>query len=212
VIPLDFAYGIGSGLIIAAVLYLVLRWTAARESSEGDWPPPGALRPSFAHLEDPLGLDGTALAPASPDVPPTTVETLPPSPAVDPPPYRPIAPTAVRSSRPRDEGPGPPRSAPAPETLRLSQRVILHVYAQGILPPGEVAPLALCQAGFVEALGIPQAGLAAVLRRLEAAGVLVTERGHVRGRDRRLKIYRLTPRGVDVARELRTRSHRRSGR
>ncbi|MFI5415146.1 MAG: hypothetical protein ACHQ16_05720, partial [Candidatus Lutacidiplasmatales archaeon] len=93
--------------------------------------------------------------------------------------------------------------------LRLSQRVILHVYAQGVQGHGEVAAPGLCQAGMVEALGIPQAGLAAVLRRLEAAGVLLGEKGHVRGHDRRLKVYRLSPRGLELARELRTRAHRR---
>jgi DNA-binding PadR family transcriptional regulator len=64
----------------------------------------------------------------------------------------------------------------------------------------------------VEALGIPQAGLAAVLRRLEAAGVLTTERGHVEGRDRRLKVYRLSSRGLEVAKELRRRAPKAPGR
>jgi DNA-binding MarR family transcriptional regulator len=100
------------------------------------------------------------------------------------------------------------RSAPS-DTLRLSQRVILHIYVQGIRTPGEVAPLALCQAGMVESLGIPQGGLAAVLRRLEAAGILLAEREHVQGRDRRLKVYRLSARGLELARELRSRSSRR---
>jgi DNA-binding PadR family transcriptional regulator len=83
--------------------------------------------------------------------------------------------------------------------------VILHVYAEGSVAPGSVAPIALCQRGIGEGLGVPQAGLAAVLRRLEAAGVLVGERAHVRGRDRRLKVYRLTPRGLELAREIRSR-------
>lgn len=94
------------------------------------------------------------------------------------------------------------------DRVRLSSRVILHIYAQGELPPGAVAPPGFCQAGIGEALGISQGGLAAVLRRLEATGVFTTERGHVRGRDRRLKIYRLSARGLALARELRARGDR----
>ncbi|MCI4366650.1 MAG: hypothetical protein L3K08_02740 [Thermoplasmata archaeon] len=74
-----------------------------------------------------------------------------------------------------------------------------------------MAPPGLCQAGIGEALGVTQGGLAAVLRRLEAAGIFTVERGHVRGRDRRLKIYRLSSYGLEVARELRGRSARKPG-
>jgi len=210
VIPVEFAYGLAAGLAIAAALYLLLLWRSRRMAVLDD-PPDGAQWSA-------IGNGGAPSAPndASPD---------PPSPfAGRPDPELPDGPASLSgpriSSDPRAVGPSlgndvaraRPRASAPNESLRLSQRVILHVYAQGDLPPGAVAPPGLCQAGIVEALGIPQAGLAAVLRRLEAAGILTTERGHVRGHDRRLKVYRLSARGLQVATELRGRSRVRLGR
>ncbi|MCI4319718.1 MAG: hypothetical protein L3K23_06280 [Thermoplasmata archaeon] len=210
-IPLEFAYGIGAGLGAAAGLYLLL-WWRARRIALGSPPPDGAVqdRLVFTGLPNGAGSHASGALSTSPEHR-TPERERPPSTAnsYDPPLRLPVGPMpegpVVASSESR-------RSLPPPETLRLSQRVILHVYGQGHLPPGEVAPPGLCQAGIVEALGIPQAGLAAVLRRLEAAGVLTTERGHVRGHDRRLKIYRLSSRGVEVAKELRARRPPPSGR
>jgi DNA-binding MarR family transcriptional regulator len=200
VIPADFAYGLASGLAVAAVLYVLLWWWTRRTTRSATLPdadPSPQKRPPPSEETAPLNSGG-ADRPAAPVAPPP----WPPSP--------PDAGTSLSSGPARSAD--PPKSLPPKETLRLSHRVILHVYAQGTLAPGEVAPPGLCQAGMVEALGIPQTGLAAVLRRLEAAEVLTTERGHVRGHDRRLKIYRLSPRGLELARELRTRTHRASRR
>jgi DNA-binding MarR family transcriptional regulator len=207
-IPLEFVYGLAAGLALAVGLYLLLRWLA-RRSASAPIPPGGAV-----WVEDPgrggsnsRGPDGSP-DPAQSPPPPTTGNAdavAPPAPVLHLPPTGPNAASVRASTAPPASG----RSVPATETLRLSQRVILHVYALGVVPPGETAPPGLCQAGIVDALGIPQAGLAAVLRRLEAAGVLTTERGHVRGHDRRLKVYRLSDRGLEIARELRTRAHRR---
>ncbi|MCI4325640.1 MAG: hypothetical protein L3K00_07165 [Thermoplasmata archaeon] len=189
----DFLLGLSLGLALAAAVYGLLWWMGRPARGPGFVPP--------THRS-------TSGAP-----PPTPVSDSPePEPQMapagaDPPAESPHAATGTASA-PRS-GPSGGRNPAADETLRLSQRLILHVYAQGIRPSGEVAPLALCQAGMVEALGIPQAGLAAVLRRLEAAGILLAERSHVQGRDRRLKVYRLSERGLVLARELRTRSSRR---
>ncbi|MCI4336801.1 MAG: MarR family winged helix-turn-helix transcriptional regulator [Thermoplasmata archaeon] len=207
-VNLEFVYGLAAGLAVAGALFWGLRWQSQRVA--GSEPPPeGAMFSRFAEsatpsaagfgpLDGPVHLAALAGALATPgaalsaravsselfeaDIPAQVGLTFPR-------PARDVAPT---------------RSVPK-STLRLSQRVILHIYSNGDLPPGAVAPPGLCQAGIVEALGIPQAGLAAVLRRLEAAGILVTERGHVRGHDRRLKIYRLSTRGLELARELRSR-------
>ncbi|MCI4319074.1 MAG: helix-turn-helix transcriptional regulator [Thermoplasmata archaeon] len=88
-------------------------------------------------------------------------------------------------------------------TLQLSHRVVLHVYGQGVVALGEVAPRALCQAGMREALAARQGALAGVLQRLESAGIIARSTGHVQGMDRRVKVYRLTPRGEGLARQLR---------
>jgi DNA-binding MarR family transcriptional regulator len=201
VIPAEFAYGLGSGLIVAAVLYLVLRWRARQTASKS--PPPVAA--AHAHEDPPRSeMEPAPVLPAEPVTP------------VRPPPNEtPPSDVAVDSSGGPATGVDVPDPSPKPsktsrETLRLSQRIILHVYGQGTLRAGDVAPPGLCQAGIGEALGIPQGGLAAVLRRLEAADILVAERGHVRGHDRRLKVYRLTQRGLELAKELRTRPVHRS--
>jgi DNA-binding MarR family transcriptional regulator len=203
VIPLDFLLGLSAGLVLAGALYLFIRWRSRRSAPTG--PPPAGAMSSTTDTSEWSAPRPLAIAPDRPtDLAPTGTapgvsEPIPAS-----------TPAIVRPSSP-DPNVRPVRSdLPATDRFRLSQRVILHVYAQGILAPGEVAPDGLCQAGMGEALGIPQSGLAAVLRRLEAAGIFTTERGHVRGRDRRLKIYRLTSRGLQVAKELRTRAPRRT--
>ncbi|HEY6237565.1 MAG TPA: hypothetical protein VIZ68_00060 [Thermoplasmata archaeon] len=95
-------------------------------------------------------------------------------------------------------------ASPDPD-LRLSQRVVLHVARQGVVGPHEVAPRALSQGGMVEALAVPQGVLTGVLRRLVGAEVLSERREHAAGVDRRVKVYRLTPLGEQVARDLRRR-------
>lgn len=99
-----------------------------------------------------------------------------------------------------------PASLPTPgpvEALRLSQRIVIHLAAQGSAGPYDVAPPGVTQAGMSAALGARQNALTNVLRRLIDGGVLEQEVRHVRGQPRRLKTYRLTSRGELLARELR---------
>jgi PKD repeat protein len=100
------------------------------------------------------------------------------------------------------EGRLPSPASPPEGSLRVSQRVILHLAQQGWLGENEVASVPFTQAGMSSALGIPQTSLTNVLRRLIAAGVISQDVRHVRGRDRRLKVYRLTPKGEALARDL----------
>jgi DNA-binding MarR family transcriptional regulator len=88
-------------------------------------------------------------------------------------------------------------------SLRISQRIVLHVYAQGRIARDDVAPSGLCQAGMSEALDEPQTHLAKPLARLVAGGVLLVDRRHVSGKSRRLLVYTLTPLGEALARDLR---------
>jgi DNA-binding MarR family transcriptional regulator len=90
-----------------------------------------------------------------------------------------------------------------PEALRLSQRVVLHLARLGALQADEIASEGFTQAGMAAAVGSGQNVLTNVLRRLEAAGVVVSDVRHVRGRPRRVKVYRLTPRGEALAHDLR---------
>ncbi|MCI4337694.1 MAG: PKD domain-containing protein [Thermoplasmata archaeon] len=123
-------------------------------------------------------------------------------PGLPPPP-----PMGVGPSR-RTEPPGPGVPAlpvpPRSDRLQLTQRVILHIGAQGLLGPDDVAPFELTQGGMVEHLRASQNTVTNVLRRLVAAGVLSQEVRHVQGRPRRLRVYRFTGRGESIYRDLRT--------
>jgi len=57
----------------------------------------------------------------------------------------------------------------------------------------------------IEELEMRQGALTGVLRRLVSAQVLEESREHVRGVDRRVKVYRLTPTGERLVRQLRSR-------
>ncbi|MCI4321353.1 MAG: PKD domain-containing protein [Thermoplasmata archaeon] len=92
------------------------------------------------------------------------------------------------------------------ERVQLTQRVILHIGAQGRQTADEVGPVALTQAGMARGLEVTQNSLTNVLRRLVAAGVLQQDVRHVSGQPRRLRVYRFTDRGEAVYRDLRSRS------
>lgn len=85
----------------------------------------------------------------------------------------------------------------------LSEQILLHLMAQGVLSRDAVAPRALTQEGISEALGRPQSSFARVLQRLNEQGLLEVQTRHVRGVARRRKVYVLTPRGREVAKEVR---------
>lgn len=91
------------------------------------------------------------------------------------------------------------------ERLKLSQRIVVHLSMQGRLYDDEIATPAFTQAGMAEALGVGQSPLSNTLRRLVLGGVLSQDVRHVRGRPKRLKVYRLTSMGEALAVELRRR-------
>ncbi len=118
----------------------------------------------------------------------------------------PSGPTVPASPRPDSPVTPPPKSATVPaETLRLSFRLVLHIAAQGAVGAHEVAPPELTQAGMAKALGAKQNTIATLLKRLEVAQVLTSDVRHVKGAPRRMKVYRLTTRGEELARDIRTR-------
>ncbi|MCI4349031.1 MAG: helix-turn-helix transcriptional regulator [Thermoplasmata archaeon] len=116
----------------------------------------------------------------------------------------PALPEALPRPRPAPEVPPPSPTRPR-EELRTSYRVLLHIARQGRVGPSEIPPWSLSQGGMVEGLAISQGALTGALARLVSAGILEVERGHVRGHDRRVKVYRLTPKGEQLVRDLRTR-------
>ncbi len=218
-IDADLLIGLGLGAIAGAVAggLVIGRWEGRRRRREEptDEPSAKAVAPAAPTVEGP--------APSgAPDAPrgPATAETGDRAASVlsTAPPEGPYGvastprPAEGLSPAPADAGPearGAPTAARpgAPlvsrEALRLSQRIVLHLARQGVLGPDEVAPLGFSQPGMSVALGVRQNALTNVLRRLVAAGVLSEDVRHVRGQPRRLKVYRLTPRGEELARDLR---------
>lgn len=179
-----FWFGLGTGLAASGVGGLLLWWFLGRESSDSD----STLDAQFDHRPTPPDGGGSGVDPMVPgESEPTAAE------------------------EPSRRGPG---SSPRPritfptaweDGLRSSERLLLYVARQGVVGPDEVAPRTLCQAGMIEALGMSQGALTGVLRRLVSARVLEESREHVRGIDRRVKVYRLTPAGDRLVRQLRGR-------
>ena len=98
------------------------------------------------------------------------------------------------------EGPGP--------EVRLALRVLLALPGPAA-PTGAVvvAAVTATQEGLASRLAVTQGAVSKVLRQLQAAGVIRRDQGHVTGFLRRVRVYSLTPRGLDLVRAY----HRRFG-
>lgn len=194
-VSLDFLLGVAAGLGLSGVTLLVIRWYQRRHLRRLQTAP---VSPAVDPLPSPTAR-GSAPTPS-----PGEPRPVPPSERVPEGP----APDSARTEHVVVDGVGD-HSAVAEETVQLSHRVLLHLYGQGVIRPDEVPPRALSQSGMSEALEVRQGALAGVLLRLEAAGVVASETTHVRGGQRRVKVYRLTDRGTQLAKELRGRTARR---
>ncbi len=178
--------------------------TPEREGSGG----PSIERPSTS---GPTILGGPAdSGPASPGPAATAPEAgaavVPPTALLGPESREPSGPPAPAPPVPDSPLTPPPRPPTVPaEALRLSFRLVLHIAAQGAVGAHEVAPPELTQAGMAKALGAKQNTIATLLKRLEVAQVLTSDVRHVKGAPRRMKVYRLTTRGEELARDIRTR-------
>ncbi|MCI4325602.1 MAG: PKD domain-containing protein [Thermoplasmata archaeon] len=183
--------GVAAGLALTATLsfFLVGRVLARRGLG-----PPTARSPAELP-RDPDDVSGGSIGPptggkssARDTLPASPVPELAELPRAESPP----------SDRARSAPPAPPRSR-----VQLTQRVVLHIGAQGRLGRDEIGPLALTQSGMASTLGVGQSTLTNVLRRLVAAGVLTQDVRHVSGQSRRLRVYSFTPRGESVYRDVR---------
>ncbi len=197
---------VGAGLAWGS-LYLGRRRRSSRagadEDADGPSPiPPGALSGGSAGLlGDALAgpVVGAAAATSSMPVPPA--QERPSSPA--PSPAGPIARPVVTLIVPARPGTAIPPAADEPR--RWSREVVAYLGSLPILGPDDIASLDWTQKGMSERLGTGQNQVSNVLRRLVAAGVVQEQLEHVQGQPRRLKVYRLTPRGEALAREVRRR-------
>lgn len=187
----DFVAGIALGAAVALVIAGALRWLWARRRADprGAAVPPGVLvyGPGPAsEPTDPTLVGGAPVAAAAP-------EPFPTGPGA--------AETAPSASVLRSPSTLAAPSAPA-EQVRLSRRVVLHLFSLGRADPDDVGSPAATQAGIGRTLGAGQSAVSKVLRRLVAAGVVEGRRRHVRGADRRMNVYALTRSGERLAHEL----------
>ncbi|MCI4361403.1 MAG: PKD domain-containing protein, partial [Thermoplasmata archaeon] len=131
--------------------------------------------------------------------PPSTRPTAPPPAEVQPSgPSTPEAMAAAASSRPGGE-----------DSLRLSERILVHLYWYGRPTSDGVARPDSSQAGMARRLGVAQNALSKSLARLIDSGAVHVELRHVPGASRRLKTYSLSQRGEAVARSIRAEPERR---
>jgi PKD repeat protein len=137
-------------------------------------------------------------------------------------------PTGPRSALRRTPAGGPPPAStavggPAPTSgarladgavrdprlsVRLHERVLLHLWRLPREDPGELPAPDRTQAGIAQASGVGRNQVSSVLNRLIVAGVVSRELSHVRGQPKRLRVYRLTHKGESLALRLHERSRR----
>jgi DNA-binding MarR family transcriptional regulator len=121
-------------------------------------------------------------------------------------PWRSLAFPSVLRTTPGAEAAPPNLGVPVPSHVRLSRRIVLHLYGMGRPGPDEVGLPGATQRGIGLALAAEQSAVSKVLQRLLAAEVVEVARRHVRGQDRRVNVYSLTRRGELLAHELQARS------
>jgi hypothetical protein len=113
--------------------------------------------------------------------------------------------SSMVSSLPLARSPRFPPPEPGLEQARLALRLVVHLAHVGPPPPDDTVSPESTQQGMASRLGATQGAISKVLRRLVAADVVRHARHHVRGQNRRMRAYFLTPRGFDIARRCRDR-------
>jgi DNA-binding PadR family transcriptional regulator len=104
----------------------------------------------------------------------------------------------------------PPSTVPAglpgsfEERVRLSIKVVVLLDHWGPPDNNGSARREMTQQGLAETLSVTQGAISKVLIRLAAADVVRTNRRHVAGLARRVRVYSLTRDGERLAREIRS--------
>lgn len=188
-VSLDFLLGVAAGLGLSGVTFLVIRWYQRRQLRQLQSAP--SLAPAVWPASAPPNV--APASPASSDAPPPVSAAPEDGWTVND-----LAAATPHRTEPRSE-----RAVPD-GAVQLSHRVVIHLYRQGRFRPDEVPTRSISQSGMIEALQVRQGALAGVLLRLEAAGIVSSETSHIRGGSRRVKVYRLTERGTELAKGLRS--------
>jgi PKD repeat protein/DNA-binding MarR family transcriptional regulator len=150
--------------------------------------PPATPVPS-AELHEPTG--GAPVTAVAASALPTVGPTIGIEPPASPP--RPVV--------------GIPAELPGADTFQgrrqLTQQLIRHLSSLPRLGPSDIPTAGFTQAGIAEALEVRRGAVSKVLQRLVAAGFIEVRTEHVTGGDRRVRVYRLTARGEQLALALR---------
>lgn len=93
-----------------------------------------------------------------------------------------------------------------PDRLTVGERIVVHLFQFARHADAFVCPPEMAQAGIAADLGISRAHAAIELRRQMDAGRVAVRLAHVKGLPTRRKVYHLTERGRDLAREVRRRA------
>lgn len=88
------------------------------------------------------------------------------------------------------------------ESVRLALRVVVQLDRLGPPGPDGTARPETTQDGLAGTLGVTQGAVSKVLTRLVAVNIVAEERRHVRGRDRRVRVYYLSRQGEGLARDI----------
>ena len=112
--------------------------------------------------------------------------------------------TRLAAGLPVEAGPPRPQGRAAPSAEVVGARLALRVVAYlGSLPRAEgAAGVAATQVGIARAVGARQSSVSRVLARLVASGIATSQVEHIPNASRRMRVYRLTPRGDRLARAV----------
>ncbi|MCI4331505.1 MAG: PKD domain-containing protein [Thermoplasmata archaeon] len=186
-VPFAVAGGVGASLVgLGALLRHRQRRIRGFEARTVGMPPPGAVV-----VPEAVDLGTSELRTET-----STPELL--SHADLPPVVPPVGSPAALASPPRRE-PDPTEGTGDEDPLRLSERVLVHLFWFGTDEATGVGRIEATQLGLARAMGVRQHTVSKVLSRLVDGGALETTTRHVSGASRRVKVYSLTPRGRNLA-------------
>jgi len=86
--------------------------------------------------------------------------------------------------------------------LPLGSRALLHLYDMRWNNGADTVTEEVTQLGISDALGIPRSHVTRVLKPLIDSGKIDENKRHVKGKNRKLKVYSITPGGIEEVREL----------
>lgn len=87
-------------------------------------------------------------------------------------------------------------------SLRYREKILIHLKDYTGFTDDDILPEDMTQEGLADALGMSRTHASRLLKDLVSEGLLIEKKSHIRGRDRKLKTYRLSQDGVKKAEEV----------